>query len=276
MKKLTLSLAIAALAVASVAQADVIYDSIPNPLPGNYPSLGYQATSTTEAGDHIAFAGTARKLDSVTVGMSSWALFSSWANDARYSGDATGFEHLLTLTLYNVDNSGLAPAAGTVIGSVSKNAFIPFRPEADPTCTGGTAWRDTAGTCYNGFAFTVGFDFTSSGIVLPNEVVFGLSFATQSYSSQPIGQDGPYNSLNLGLPGGPPTVGTDVNADAIFWNTAHAGFLATGTVGVFSQDTTWTGYVPAVRVEASNVPEPTTLGLLGLALVAVARRARKA
>lgn len=256
------------------AQADVIYNSIPAPLPGNYPSLGYQATSTREAGDQIAFAGTARKLDTVTVGMSSWALFSTYANDARYNTNSASFEHLLTLTLYNVDTTGPVPAAGSVIGSVTKNATIPFRPEATPgSC--GPAWTDANGNCFNGYAFTVGFDFTSSGIVLPNEVIFGLSFNTQSYGASPIGADGPYNSLNLGLAEVGPSVGTDVNPDAVFWNTSHAGFLTSGTVGVFSQDTAWSPYVPAVRVDASNVPEPSLLGLLGLGLIAAARRAKK-
>ncbi len=110
------------LSAALSAQADVIYNSIPAPLPGNYPSLGYQATSTREAGDQIAFAGTARKLDTVTVGMSSWALFSTYANDPRYNNNPASFEHLLTVTLYNVDTTGPVPAAGSVIGSVTKNA----------------------------------------------------------------------------------------------------------------------------------------------------------
>lgn len=262
------------LSAALSAQADVIYNSIPSPLPGNYPSLGYQATSTREAGDQIAFAGTARQLDTVTVGMSSWALFSTYANDPRYNTNQASFEHLLTLTLYNVDTTGPVPAAGSVIGSVTKNAAIPFRPESSTACTGGR-WSDANGNCFSGLAFTVAFDFTSSGIVLPNQVIFGLSFNTQSYGASPIGLDGPYNSLNLGLPDAGPTVGTDVNPDAIFWNTGHAPFLTSGTAGVFSEDTTWTGYVPAVRVDASNVPEPSLLGLLGLGLIAAARRARR-
>ena len=60
-------------AAAMSASADVIYDTIPTPLPGNIVSLGYQARSTSESGDHIAFSGTARKLTTVTATMSSWA-----------------------------------------------------------------------------------------------------------------------------------------------------------------------------------------------------------
>lgn len=45
-------------------------------------SLGFQATSTDEFGDHIQFAGTERKLGGVVVAMSSWAC----GNDFTYSG----------------------------------------------------------------------------------------------------------------------------------------------------------------------------------------------
>ena len=68
-----LSLALAGFA----AHATVIYSNLEDPLPGNLPSLGYQATSTAEFGDHIQFAAGPRKLDSVTITMSNWALEST-------------------------------------------------------------------------------------------------------------------------------------------------------------------------------------------------------
>jgi len=50
------------------ADGSRIYDGIPTSYPGNFVSLGFQATSTDEFGDHIQFAGTERKLGSVVVG----------------------------------------------------------------------------------------------------------------------------------------------------------------------------------------------------------------
>ena len=47
-----------------------IYDSNPSPLPGNVASIGFSATSTSELGDEVTLAGTARKLTSATVTMS--------------------------------------------------------------------------------------------------------------------------------------------------------------------------------------------------------------
>ncbi len=45
-------------AIGSVANAEVIFDNTPSPLPANIPSLGYQAEQTSEFGNEISFAGT--------------------------------------------------------------------------------------------------------------------------------------------------------------------------------------------------------------------------
>src|ERR1700688_3051046 len=58
----------------AAAGAAAIYDSIPNPLPGNVPSLGYQSAQTAEFGDLIQFAGADLTLSQVTIVMSDWAL----------------------------------------------------------------------------------------------------------------------------------------------------------------------------------------------------------
>lgn len=244
--------------IGAAAQATIIYSNLPTTLPPNLPSLGYQATSTSELGDHIQFAAGPRKLDTVTLTMSNWALAST------YGSSASGYNHDLTFNIYNYANDS---AAGSLIATTTINSLIPWRPEADPTC-GGTAWRSaTDSKCYNGFAFNVVFDFSSLGVILPNDVVFGLAFNTNSYGSTPIGAPGPYESLNYALTDANPSVGNDVNPDGLFWKTSHQPFLTTGTAGTFGQDTNWTGYAPMVRFDASAVPEPGSLALTALALV---------
>ena len=204
--------AAAATTLSLSAQAALVYSNLPATTPPNVPSLGYQATSTSEFGDHVQLAAGGRGLNTVTVMMSSWALASD------YGSSDPGFEHDLTFSLYNYTGDA---AAGSLIAAKTITTVVPWRPAADPTCAGGTGWRAGDGNCYNGYAFNVVFDFSADGIVLPDELVFGLSFNTQSYGDNPTGTEGGFNSLNFGLVAAAPSVGTDVDPDSVFWNTSH-------------------------------------------------------
>lgn len=242
------------------AGATVIYSSMPTPYPHNLPSLGYQATSTQEFGDQIQFAGTDRVLSTVTVAMSDWAKSSDWIS--QYPTGS--YDHLFTLNLYNAGNS---TTPGSLITSLTTVAQVPLRPDN---------WD------MNGILFNITFNFNGQGISLPDEIVYGLAFNTQTHGYNPLTVSGPYNSLNFALNTVAPSVGVDVNADSLFWNTSHAGFYADGGVAgtsTFRNDTGWSGYVPAVEFNAvAPVPEPSTLVLLGAGLagaVLIRRKVKK-
>jgi hypothetical protein len=231
------------------ATAGTIYDSIPGPLPPNVVSLGYQANQIAEFGNAVAFDGTDRQLTSVTV------LMSDWARASTYGSLSPMWDYPLTLNLYNVDNSGATPEPGSLIASVTQTFAIPWRPEASATC--GTGWLASNGSCYNGLAFTVSFDFT--GTTVPDQIIYGLAFNTTTYGSQPTGQSGPYDSLNFGLSTAPPTTGSNPLPGMVYWN---------------GSDTNWS-YIGSVTFD--TVPEPATClplitGLLGMCLVARRRR----
>ena len=129
---------------------------------------------------------------------------------------------------------------------------MPWRPEADPGCSNG-GWGDN---CYRGLAFNIEFDLTSLGVMLPDQVIFGLAYNTQTWGYEPIGVPGPYVSLNFALVDVGPTSGVDVEPDAVFWNTATASnYTDEGAagVGIFRRDTGWAPLTPAIRFTARAV-----------------------
>ena len=237
MGALSLAAILGLLATSSPAFAavSVVYDAVPSPLPPNVASLGFQATQTSEFGDYVHLAGTDRNLTTVTVTMSDWALFSDYSTDTRYLGNSSNWTHPITLNVYNVV-PGSPNTVGSLIGTVTQTITIPWRPVADPTCSTATAWRSPSDSlCYNGLAFNATFDLSSLNVTLPNDVIVSVAYNTQTYGTTPMVLAGPYNSLNVGVPTGQTaSVGTDDSADKVFWNSA------TGTAGVFREDTGWT------------------------------------
>lgn len=224
----------------AAAATSAVYDATPSTLPPNVVSLGYQATATSEFGDYVHLGGTNRDLNTVTVTMSNWALQTTPANVAFCADNPAkcptgGFMHPITINIYNVV-PGTPNTKGSLIGSVTKNTFVPWRPAADPTCTGGTAYRAADTLCYNGLAFNAEFDMSSLNVVLPNDVIVGVAYNTQSYGTAPIGVDGPYNSLNVGIATAQTaSVGTDDSTDKVFWDSTYLG----RTAGL-NEDSEWT------------------------------------
>ena len=168
-------------AVGAAAAADTpLYDSIPDPLPGNVPSVGFQATQTAELGDRIRFAGTGRNLQSVTVTMSSWACQTgAWETGNCVSAPGA------TFTIRSRSRSPrwaeMAPSDPS-LASVTNDVTVPYRPSSGlPTLRrqSGQWHDDSTDTCFNGYAFNATFDF--GGLVVPEEVVYGVSFNTQTW-----------------------------------------------------------------------------------------------
>ncbi|HEY5549616.1 MAG TPA: right-handed parallel beta-helix repeat-containing protein, partial [Candidatus Saccharimonadales bacterium] len=185
---------------------------------------------------------------------------------------STSWTHPITLNVYS-DSFDANVVPTTLLATVTQNVTIPWRPAADPTCSGGTAWRAGDGNCYNGLAFNATFDLSSLNATLTNSIVVGVAFNTQSYGAAPIGSAGPYNSLNVGVPTSQTaSVGTDSNSNGVFWNTSFAAFYAdggAGGVGTFREDTNWApnGTV-ALQIEATQVCTPTGFSRDGMDLTA--------
>jgi hypothetical protein len=247
---LAVTLAMALAAVATLAQGNAVYSSLPTSGTPNLPSLGYQATQTAEFGDNVFLAGTDRRAGSATVYMSDWA-----KNSTYPSMPSAGFVHPITFSIYSVDHSGPVPTRGSQLGTVTQSFLIPWRPEADPTCSG-DRWRAGNGNCYSGYGFTIKFDLRGLNLTMPDDLIFGVAYNTNTWGYNPIGLPGPYESLNVGLLNMAPTVGVDVEADAIFWNTATPGNYTDGGLGgvnIFRRDDNWSPYRPTVELAAYTV-----------------------
>ncbi|MCW1970556.1 MAG: hypothetical protein KIH69_020800, partial [Anaerolineae bacterium] len=232
------------------------YNNIPNSIPGNVPSQGFECCSTKEIGDHIRLGETQRKAASATILMSNWAAGVTYP--VLLAANPNGYTHAITLNIYQV---GTPPNVGAKIASVTQNFLVPWLPQNDPTCPfqQGTVrkWRAPDGNCYNGIAFPITFNLT--GIALPDEFIFGVAYNSHHHGYTPVGAAGPYDSLNVGTSDISPIVGTDIEPDAVYWNTTHGPFYADGGaagVGVFRRDTGWTGYAIAATFNVLVPPPP--------------------
>ena len=237
------------------AQGQVIYNSIPNPLPGNLPSQPFQAQGTGEFGDRVQFlADSGRSLLTATQTMSSWGCESGhWTTTCTTTPGAT-FSHPITLNIYSVVAGN---QVGPQIGSVTQTFNIPYRPSTSAICGDGRWFNGTS--CFNGFATNIIFNL--GGLVVPNEVIYGIEFDTTTFGYNPIGPTAcsgttegcGYDSLNVAVRG-TQSVGTNPSPTDVYHYTFFGG--CSGAVMPFGLDAgCWGTFKPVpVRFTAANAP----------------------
>jgi hypothetical protein len=267
---------------AAAAGGPVVYSAIPAAIPPNVPSLGFEATQTTEFGDEVGLTNTSTPLATARVLMSSWGCQTgSWTDGTCVTSPGSTFSEPITFNVYAVNNSGPVPAPGALLATKTQTFTIPFRPSADPVdCTGADAGKwFSGGTCYNGYATPITFDFTTgSPVMLPSQVIWTVAYNTSDYGTPPYGDATAchatsggcgYDSLNVGLTPSN-TVGTDTDPDGAFWNTSTAANYCdggAGGVGILRYDTgvgvgpnncnighDWTGFTPAGEIQLASPP----------------------
>ncbi|HEY5477991.1 MAG TPA: hypothetical protein VIJ84_00085, partial [Gaiellaceae bacterium] len=253
------------LIVAGTASAATVYNNIPSPLAGNYPSQAFEAYSTAEFGGLVRLATGERTNPVVKVTMSSWGCQSGYRATCVTEPGAV-FSLPITLNIYaaNLDNS-----VGELLASDTQVFKIPFRPNAAGAiaCPGldvdgnPNAWKWTDGTaCFNGLAHNISWDLGGRHLTLPDNVIVSVMFNTSDWGYQPIGY-GPlchsssagcgYDSLNVALVPNAPFVGTDpLPNDAYISSLNSQAYCSGSALGIFRLDAgCWTGYRPAIQVD---------------------------
>jgi hypothetical protein len=239
---------------AGASGTSVIYDSTVAPLPGNLPSLGFEATQTAQFGNSVSFSGTANDLNNVVVTMSSWGCQNGGGGNGYGTPNACAttpgatFNEPITLNIYSV---GANHAVGGLLATDTQTFAIPYRPSAsDPsvysaqgcTVSGGQWYNASDNTCDNGLATNITFDLSAQNVVLPSNVIYGIAYNTSNYGAAPYGDATAchstvsgcgYDSLNVGLTDDPNnvSVGSDPNPGTVYWNTQTAGDYCDGGAG---------------------------------------------
>jgi Ca2+-binding RTX toxin-like protein len=248
--------------VATPAQAatETIFDYIPTPLPGNVVSYSYESWGVAEAGDQIEFSTNGNQtLDNAKVVVSSWACEngSGWAAENAVPCETTPgstFAVPITLTLYDPNDDMAVIDTGTQVFN------IPYRPSANPECpetVNGHGWGQD---CFLGLSHVITFNL--SGVVVPDEIVYGVAWNTASFGYDPLGGSAECQAvqyagcdsslLNLGIEGdAPPFIGTDVLPNGAWQYAAFPSSYCDGGeagINVFREDNgCWDGFNPLVQ-----------------------------
>jgi MYXO-CTERM domain-containing protein len=247
-----------ALAGSATASVSTIYSNIPSTLSNSYPSVGFQATTTSELGSRINFAGTARQLSGVSITMVNWARYEDYNAGGQSYGSGqwagNGFTHSFTLNIYA---AGTGSTPGALLYTTTESKFIAYRP---------TGWAT------NGYAQNISFDLSAAGITVPESIVWGLAYNTETRGYNPIGTAGPYNSLNMGVGPTATTVGSQADSSFFVASPYYNPTGANGGNGFSLMTESWAQNSYQPMAEFTAVPAPGVAALLGMAGLAARRR----
>ncbi len=205
---------------AATAGAEVVYNNVPSPLPGNFASIGLEATSSSEFGGEIELAGKARSQPTVTVVMSSWACEQGTVEANCVTNKPTkGFKLPVTIRVYNVGELEEGP-----IAEKTKMVKMFYRPSTNTAKCDPERWYDEAtATCYHGFAFPIAIKLSKLKR-MPRRSVITVAYPHSS---------GPARSLNVAT-SEPPEGTLSIGAQPVeewFVNSTWSGMYCTGTPG---------------------------------------------
>jgi len=241
------ALALGAAPAVAVTTHTVLYKSTPAEGTVSVPSLGAEAYSFNQIGNEVILRPHHAPIKHVSVTMESWACQTGgWSTGDCSTTPGSTFQAPITLHLYrysHTNDSTGEVTPGREIMSVTRTFNIRYRPSSESPTE--SRFMGSDGKLHNGIAQTVSFPVHRA---LGNDVVWTVSYDTNTSGLEPLGHTGPMDSLNVGL--APATsVGHDRFPGSIFWDTRQAGFAngAPFVTGELNRDSGWTGYVPAAK-----------------------------
>lgn len=232
-------------AIASAAATGkAVYDSTPAKGTVSVPSVGAEAYSFNQVGNEVILQPHHAAIRNVKVTMVSWACqHGSWQAGCVTKPGAT-FNAPITLSLYRYSHTN--PKTGEVkpgkrILRVSRTFKIHYRPSSSSASE--SRFMGSDGQLHNGLDQTISFPVHHK---LGNDIVWTVSYNTNTSGPSPLGHSGPMDSLNVGLSPAA-KLGHDRFPGTIFWDTRYAGFTggAPFVTGQLNRDGGWAGYVPA-------------------------------
>jgi hypothetical protein len=185
--------------------ADIAFNRVPAVLDLSYISIAAAGQGTAGLGDVVKSPGTGRYVDLVEAVLVTWARGSDWP--ALRAANPAGYVHRVKASFFSPVGDAGGPQQFSPLGSSTVSVEVPWRPLALPN---GKPYP------YNGYAFKVTIPFLA-GVALPPNYAVVISFNTEKTGEVPLGVKGPYNSLNFALSGATPSVGEDLDGDAVVW-----------------------------------------------------------
>ena len=173
-------------------QSELVFSTIPLVPAPSYQSYGIDGTTNKALGDEVVLGGSNRFLESIEISMVNFSKAVDWP---VLSGEnPLGYIHPLTVIVYRVDGSNLTLAA-----QKTQEVLVPWKPGA---------LDDGSEYPFGGIAFGSRFDFDGE-VSLSGTIAVLVAYNTESSGFDPIGQAGPYNSMNVALREEAPLVGSD-------------------------------------------------------------------
>lgn len=237
---------------------NVVYSNIPSATPVDNPvSAGFAAEGISELGGEYGLTAGARTDPLVSVELSSWACESgTWDSNCVTANPGATYGVPITLNIYSV---GANNTVGSLLATDTQTFEVPYRPSSDASldsdshCTyPDDSFTAADGSCQHAVPDVVTFDMGGYHVHLPDDVIISVAFNTDVAGPDPIGNDGPWDALNVGLSTSAPSVGSDPAPGTIF-ETVLKGWdgRSSGPYGVFAPD-------PATTTDWSDGTTPSS------------------